>query len=155
MQRRSGWPLCKDGMNIHCVVAALTLAVSATMRVFNSVEPLTAVMLLPYLLWTAFATVLNYDVWARNPQVGNVFEMDALSNRPCRQPDVALGPVPSCAPPYRPCQPCHPTASLSMSRGPQLLHASQLLHCLFAVFALRMATCSQLHSSCGLISYMT
>ena len=36
---------------------------------FNRIEPLAAVALLPYLAWVAFAAVLNYTLLKMNPQV--------------------------------------------------------------------------------------
>ena len=34
---------------------------------FRKVDPLAALLQLPYLLWLAFAAYLNYEIWIRNP----------------------------------------------------------------------------------------
>lgn len=40
----------------------------ATIVLFWRVRPLAGVLLVPYLLWTSFAAVLNYTVWQLNPE---------------------------------------------------------------------------------------
>lgn len=49
--------------------AALLAAVAATTQVFWDVEPAAGKLLLPYLAWTAYATVLNAWIWNHNPRV--------------------------------------------------------------------------------------
>lgn len=41
----------------------------ATLVGFWRVRPLAGVLLVPYLLWVSFASVLNYAVWHLNPQI--------------------------------------------------------------------------------------
>ncbi|MGB9957167.1 TspO/MBR family protein [Haloferax prahovense] len=48
------------------VIAVLLLAILATMREFAAVDRRAAALLAPYLLWTCFATVLNYGFWSLN-----------------------------------------------------------------------------------------
>lgn len=51
-------------------VAALLAAVGATTQLFWDAEPAAGKLLLPYLAWTAYATVLNAWIWNKNPKVG-------------------------------------------------------------------------------------
>lgn len=51
-------------------VAALLVAVATTTQVFWDVEPAAGKLLLPYLAWTAYATLLNAWIWNKNPKVG-------------------------------------------------------------------------------------
>ena len=45
---------------------ALWLAIVATMIVFMTLSPLAALLLVPYLVWVSFASLLNFAVWRRN-----------------------------------------------------------------------------------------
>lgn len=45
-------------------------AVAVTTALFVRQRPLAGVLLLPYLAWTAFATVLNGAIWRRNRGLG-------------------------------------------------------------------------------------
>ena len=47
---------------------ALWLAVAATVVAFWRIRPGAGVLLLPYLAWTGFATVLTAEIWRRNRQ---------------------------------------------------------------------------------------
>ena len=47
-------------------ILALLLAILATLIAFWRVEPLSGYLLLPYLLWVAFASVLNLTLWRLN-----------------------------------------------------------------------------------------
>ena len=47
-------------------MVALDAAVAATMVAFRRVRPDAAVLLLPYLAWSSFATALNADILRRN-----------------------------------------------------------------------------------------
>ena len=49
------------------VIVALDIAVIATMALFWRIRPLAAWLLLPYLLWIAFATVLTWEFRRANP----------------------------------------------------------------------------------------
>ncbi|AFK17948.1 tryptophan-rich sensory protein [Haloferax mediterranei ATCC 33500] len=48
------------------VIVVLLAAIAVTMREFALVDRRAAALLAPYLLWTAFATVLNYGFWSLN-----------------------------------------------------------------------------------------
>ena len=48
------------------VIAALWLAVAATLVAFWRLDPLSGVMLLPYLAWVSVASALNWRVWRDN-----------------------------------------------------------------------------------------
>jgi tryptophan-rich sensory protein len=47
----------------------LWVLIMATLVCFWRVRPLAGVLLLPYLLWVSFASMLNYALWQLNPQV--------------------------------------------------------------------------------------
>jgi len=47
-------------------IIVLDLAVLATFIAFRRVKPLAGALLVPYLLWAAFATVLNGAIWRLN-----------------------------------------------------------------------------------------
>ncbi len=48
------------------VVAVLFVLVAATLVAFARVDRRAGALLVPYLLWVGFATVLNYRIWALN-----------------------------------------------------------------------------------------
>ncbi|WP_411965098.1 TspO/MBR family protein [Haloferax sp. YSMS24] len=48
------------------VIVVLLGAILATMREFALVDRRAAALLVPYLLWVSFATVLNYGFWSLN-----------------------------------------------------------------------------------------
>ena len=48
------------------VIIGLVIMIGLTMRWFRVVYPSTVWLLLPYLLWVLFATVLNYEIWRLN-----------------------------------------------------------------------------------------
>jgi tryptophan-rich sensory protein len=50
-------------------VLLLLAMVGVTAALFWRVRPLAGALLLPYLLWVAFATALTYSIWQRNPQL--------------------------------------------------------------------------------------
>jgi benzodiazapine receptor len=50
-------------------VLVLLALIAATVVAFWRIRPLAGVLLLPYLLWVAFASVLNYATWRLNPQL--------------------------------------------------------------------------------------
>ena len=50
-------------------VVLLWVLIVATLVAFWRVRTLAGVLLVPYLLWVSFASVLNYSVWHLNPQV--------------------------------------------------------------------------------------
>ncbi len=51
-------------------IVFLWLAVAATVVLFFHVSRLAGAMLLPYLLWTIFATMLNFEIWGLNSETG-------------------------------------------------------------------------------------
>ncbi len=50
-------------------ILVLWVLIVATLVSFWRVRPLAGALLVPYLLWVTFATVLNYSLWQLNPQV--------------------------------------------------------------------------------------
>nr|WP_298793491.1 TspO/MBR family protein [uncultured Allomuricauda sp.] len=48
------------------VILALLTLIILTMRWFKVVSKLAAYLLIPYLLWVSFATILNYNIWMLN-----------------------------------------------------------------------------------------
>jgi translocator protein len=48
-------------------IAALWLAIVATIVAFWRIRPLAGAILLPYLAWVSFATALNVEIWRLNP----------------------------------------------------------------------------------------
>jgi len=48
-------------------IGALWLAVAATLIAFWKVVPLAGMLLIPYLAWITFASVLNFKLWRLNP----------------------------------------------------------------------------------------
>ena len=48
------------------VIVALIGAIAATILVFARIDRLAALLLLPYMAWVCFATVLNASLWALN-----------------------------------------------------------------------------------------
>jgi benzodiazapine receptor len=57
-RRSPGWALVEIGF--------LWLAILATTLAFWKVSRTAALLLLPYLLWTSFAVLLNYSIWHLN-----------------------------------------------------------------------------------------
>jgi tryptophan-rich sensory protein len=57
--------LRRPGMALAEIVATLA-AVAVTTGLFLRQRTLAGLLLLPYLVWTAFATVLNAEIWRRN-----------------------------------------------------------------------------------------
>jgi len=47
-------------------ILLLLAAIIATMLAFRRVSPWAAALLLPYLLWVAYATTLNFEIWRLN-----------------------------------------------------------------------------------------
>jgi translocator protein len=48
-------------------IVLLWLAIVAATALFSRVSRLAAWLMLPYLAWVAFATILNYEIWRLNP----------------------------------------------------------------------------------------
>lgn len=49
-------------------ILILWAAILALIIIFSQVSMLAALLLVPYLLWTSFATVLNYSILRLNPE---------------------------------------------------------------------------------------
>ncbi|KAL0050405.1 hypothetical protein WJX82_010648 [Trebouxia sp. C0006] len=56
---------------------ALLAAVGATTQLFWDAEPAAGKLLLPYLAWTAYATVLNAWIWNKNPKADSAASLKA------------------------------------------------------------------------------
>ena len=50
------------------MILLLWASIVATIMEFGRVRRLAALLLVPYLVWVTFATVLNVEVWRRNPR---------------------------------------------------------------------------------------
>jgi tryptophan-rich sensory protein len=50
-------------------IILLWVLILATLVAFWRIRPLAGALLIPYLLWVGFATLLNFSVWQLNPQV--------------------------------------------------------------------------------------
>jgi translocator protein len=48
------------------VIGALTAAILATIRLFWPLDRLAALLLVPYVAWVGYATVLNFAIWRLN-----------------------------------------------------------------------------------------
>jgi tryptophan-rich sensory protein len=47
-------------------IVAMWLAIAATIDAFRGISPIAAALLLPYLAWVTFASVLNFTIWKLN-----------------------------------------------------------------------------------------
>jgi translocator protein len=65
------WPFFywHSGVLSFANIVLLWVLIVATLIVFWRIRPLAGVLLIPYLVWVSFASVLNYSVWQLNPQV--------------------------------------------------------------------------------------
>lgn len=61
-----GWHL---GALAFADVMLLWASILATLIFFWRITPLAGALLVPYLLWVSFASVLNYSVWRLNPHL--------------------------------------------------------------------------------------
>ncbi|WP_295138026.1 TspO/MBR family protein [uncultured Reyranella sp.] len=65
-----GWSIAFFGLRdpglAVAVILVLDLLVLATALMFRRIDGLAALLLVPYLAWIAFATVLNFAVWRLN-----------------------------------------------------------------------------------------
>ncbi|HEY6716565.1 MAG TPA: TspO/MBR family protein [Reyranella sp.] len=68
-----GWTVVFFGLHkiasAVATIVVLDVAVLVTMLAFRSVDRLAALLMLPYVAWVAFATVLNVAIWRLNPAV--------------------------------------------------------------------------------------
>lgn len=60
------------------IIGLLLVALVVTVILFFKVRKLAGVLLLPYLAWVAFATLLNYQFLALNPDAADVPESGAV-----------------------------------------------------------------------------
>lgn len=89
--REQGWAGAKGALTIFCVqlvlnaiwtwlffawhrggmafaeLLLLAASIVGTMVAFAQVRPLAAALLIPYIAWVSFASMLNYSLWRRNP----------------------------------------------------------------------------------------
>lgn len=61
-----GWHL---GALAFVDIVLLWVLIVATIVAFWRIKRLAGALLIPYLLWVSFASVLNYSVWQLNPQI--------------------------------------------------------------------------------------
>lgn len=61
--------LRRPGLALAEIVTTLA-AVAVTVALFLRQRALAGLLLLPYLAWTAFATLLNAEIWRRNRELG-------------------------------------------------------------------------------------
>lgn len=61
-----GWQ--RGGLAFADIVLNLLLII-ATLVAFWRIRPLVGALLVPYLLWVAFAAALNYSIWQLNPRL--------------------------------------------------------------------------------------
>ena len=59
----------REGGLAFAEVLVLLMLIAATVLAFWRIRPLAGALLLPYLAWVAFASVLNYATWRLNPQL--------------------------------------------------------------------------------------
>ncbi|MCW3976047.1 MAG: tryptophan-rich sensory protein [Candidatus Bathyarchaeota archaeon] len=48
------------------VIVVLWIAILLTILIFYKISTIAAVLLIPYILWVSFATILNYSLWILN-----------------------------------------------------------------------------------------
>ena len=54
------------------VIVAMFLAAAVTTRLFSRIRPVAALLMLPYLAWLAFASLLNYQYHVLNPNAADL-----------------------------------------------------------------------------------
>ena len=68
-----GWTVVFFGLqkiaSAVATIVVLDVAVLVTMLAFRAVDQVAALLMLPYVAWVAFATVLNVAIWRLNPTV--------------------------------------------------------------------------------------
>lgn len=62
------------------LLLTLDVAVLACVAVFNKVRPLAAALMLPYLAWVLFATVLNWQILQANPDADGAENSGAVTS---------------------------------------------------------------------------
>lgn len=61
-----GWHL---GALSFAFILLLWVLIAATLITFLRIRSLAGILLVPYLLWVSFASVLNYTIWQLNPRL--------------------------------------------------------------------------------------
>lgn len=56
-----------QGAYAFAEVVVLLIAVGFTALAFSRIRPLAGALMLPYMAWVGFATVLTFSLWQRNP----------------------------------------------------------------------------------------
>ena len=56
----------KNPFGALLVILALLILIILTIKWFNVVSKTAAILMIPYLLWVCFASVLNYKIWELN-----------------------------------------------------------------------------------------
>ena len=74
--------------------AALLGVLTATIVEFNKVSPDASYLMLPYLGWTVFATVLTIDIYRKNPGVSPSCWALTLEAGVCRSASTLRTPSP-------------------------------------------------------------
>ena len=68
-----GWTVVFFGLqkiaSAVATIVVLDVAVLVTMLAFRAVDRVAALLMMPYVAWVAFATVLNVAIWRLNPAV--------------------------------------------------------------------------------------
>ena len=68
-----GWSVVFFGLHkiasAVATIVVLDVAVLVTMLAFRAVDQVAALLMLPYVAWVAFATLLNVAIWRLNPAV--------------------------------------------------------------------------------------
>jgi benzodiazapine receptor len=68
-----GWTVVFFGLqkiaSAVATIVVLDVAVLVTMLAFRAVDQVAALLMLPYVAWVAFATLLNVAIWRLNPAV--------------------------------------------------------------------------------------
>ena len=68
---------CFTHQQRHAEFAVTLGLASATAREFYKVDAFAGKILIPYLLWLAFANALNYSIWKKNPGVRSQYKLVA------------------------------------------------------------------------------
>ncbi len=70
-------------------IVLLWVLIIGTLLAFWRIRPLAGALLIPYLLWVSFASVLNYSMWQLNPQILGwqiVLSNNSFKPKPLRSP---------------------------------------------------------------------
>ncbi len=59
----------RQGAAAFLDILCLWALIAVTLILFWRIRPLAGALLIPYLLWVTFASVLNYAIWRLNPSL--------------------------------------------------------------------------------------